>query len=251
MAITIDWGTRVITIPKADMTLVQSSPFEIRELDLDAFRLVLKNLEDSEEGIPCPDTHRHNTTVVLGGVTLARVIEIINGYTVTFEDGNYAVNATGANSNIADVLNLNQVSLRTFNSAGLQVVIQGSGLSAEEHNKLMAAAIEDDGRIEAIQDNLGEVDGKVDDLAIVAADIPAIKAETDGISALDDKVEAIGLNILDILSDMGFIKDIEGGKWEIDGDEMVFYKADNTTEIARFTIARDVNNNPIMRTRLP
>jgi hypothetical protein len=66
------------------------------------------------------DTHRHNTTVTVGGVTLARVIEIINGYTVTFEDGQYAVNLAGANSNVADVANVNQVSLRSANSAGLQ-----------------------------------------------------------------------------------------------------------------------------------
>lgn len=69
-----------------------------------------------------------------------------------------------------------------------------------------------------------------------------IKTET-------DKIAGIDANILDILSDTAFISEIEGGKWEISGDEMIFYKADNVTEIARFTIARDANNNPIMRTR--
>lgn len=64
-----------------------------------------------------------------------------------------------------------------------------------------------------------------------------------------ETVEAIASDVLDILSDTDFIKDIEGGKWEISGDEMIFYKDDNITEIARFTIARDANNNPIMRTR--
>jgi len=47
------------------------------------------------------------------------VVEIINGYTVTFEDDSYAVNLVGANSNIADVVNLNTVSVRAANSAGL------------------------------------------------------------------------------------------------------------------------------------
>jgi hypothetical protein len=47
------------------------------------------------------------------------VIEIINDYTVTFEDGQYAVNLVGANSNIADRVNVNQVSVRAANSAGL------------------------------------------------------------------------------------------------------------------------------------
>ncbi|MDH3930309.1 MAG: hypothetical protein OEV22_20455, partial [Deltaproteobacteria bacterium] len=64
-------------------------------------------------------THRHNTEVLLGGIVYARVVEIISGYTITFEDGQYAVNLTGANSNIGDVVNVNQVSVRSANAAGL------------------------------------------------------------------------------------------------------------------------------------
>lgn len=116
--ISINWLTKVINVPRTDMSLVQASP-EIRELDLDDFRLTLKDLEDDEAGMPFLRTHNHNTTVSVGGVTLARVIEIINGYTVTFEDGQYAVNLVGANSNVSDVTNVNQVSVRSSNSAGL------------------------------------------------------------------------------------------------------------------------------------
>jgi len=79
----------------------------------------LKDLEDDEEAITFPNTHNHNTEVSLGGLTYARVIEMINGYTVTFEDGSYAVSLVGANSNISDVANVNQVSIRSNNSAGL------------------------------------------------------------------------------------------------------------------------------------
>jgi hypothetical protein len=116
--ITIDWNTKIIFVPRADMTLVQSTPVEIRELNLNWFRLQLKDIED-DEGMPFLDTHRHNTEVSIAGLTLARVIEIINGYTVTFEDGQYAVNLVGANSNVADVVNVNQVSVRSQNAAGL------------------------------------------------------------------------------------------------------------------------------------
>lgn len=119
MAISINWPIGVISVPKADMTLVQSTPIEIRELNINTFRLALKDLEDDEVGQVWPTTHNHNTTVSVGGVTLARVVEIINGYTVTFENGTYAVNLVGANSNIGDVLNLNTVSVRAANSAGL------------------------------------------------------------------------------------------------------------------------------------
>ena len=130
MAISINWTTKVISIPKNDLDLVQSSPTEIRELDLDVFRLALKNLEDSEAGMINPDTHRHNPSVTIGGLQLARVIEIINGYTITFEDGQYAVNLVGANSNVADVTNVNQVSVRSFNSAGLIITNTSTDLSA-------------------------------------------------------------------------------------------------------------------------
>jgi len=119
MAISITWPTGEIYVPKADMTLVQSTPFEIRELDINTFRLALKDLEDDEEGQVWIRTHNHNTAVTVRGVTLARVVEIINGYTVTFEDGSYAVNLVGANSNISDITNLNSVSVRAANSAGL------------------------------------------------------------------------------------------------------------------------------------
>ncbi len=119
MAVTINWATHVISIPKADLTLIQSTPTEIRGMDVDWFRYQLKDIEDNAEGQPFPDTHRHNTEVVLGGITLARVVEILPPYTITFEDGQYAVNLSGANNNVADRTNVNQVSIRSSNSAGL------------------------------------------------------------------------------------------------------------------------------------
>ncbi|MDH3194772.1 MAG: hypothetical protein OEL78_00515 [Hyphomicrobiales bacterium] len=119
MAISVDWPTKVITVPKADTQLVSAGPPEIRQLDVDQFRLSLKALEADVDGMTFLHTHNHNQPVTIGGVTLARVVEIINGYTVTFEDGAYAVNLVGANQNIGDVLNFNQVQVRSSNSAGL------------------------------------------------------------------------------------------------------------------------------------
>lgn len=118
MAISIDPLTFEIHVPKADMTLVQASP-EIRELDLDVFRLELKAYEAAEYGIYLLKTHNHNTQVTLGNLTFSRVIEILPPYTVTFEDGQYAINLVNANSNVSDKTNVNQVSVRSANSAGL------------------------------------------------------------------------------------------------------------------------------------
>jgi hypothetical protein len=119
VAISIDWGTKVITIPKADTTLVDSGPPEIRSYDVNTFRLALKALEDDEYGMDQPDTHIHSTEVTLAGITYARAVEITNGYTITFENGSYIVRLTGANHNIPDVLNLNSVQTVTQNSAGM------------------------------------------------------------------------------------------------------------------------------------
>ena len=119
MAVTIDWATKIISVPKDFTDLVQTTPQEIRQMSLNTFRLALKDLEDDAEGMTFLDTHSHNTEVLLGGIVYARVVEIINDYTITFEDGQYAVNLFGANSNVGDKVNVNQVSVRTANSAGL------------------------------------------------------------------------------------------------------------------------------------
>src|SRR5574343_78857 len=119
MTITVNWPAGVINIPRDDLLLVQSTPIEIRELNLEDFRLALKNLEDDEEGIAWPYTHNHNPPVNVGGVALAQVIQITDDYTITFQDGAYVVNVVGGNSNLVDRLNPNNVSVRTANSAGL------------------------------------------------------------------------------------------------------------------------------------
>lgn len=139
MAISINWATKVITVPQADLAPVAGTLFE---LDVDAFRLALKDIEDGEEGMSFPDTHRHNGQVTLSGVTYARSLEIINGFTVTFEDigSPYRVRCVGANHNIGDVQNLNNVSLVIGNSAGL-IVVSGSVGSAPTAAEVAAAVL--------------------------------------------------------------------------------------------------------------
>lgn len=131
MAISIHWPTGVITVPQADLTLLSGSRYQ---LDVNAFRLVLKDLEDSEDGQVWPTTHNHNTELVLSGVTYARSFEIINGYTVEFENGMYSVTCIGANHNIADVKTVNSVSLIIGNSAGM--IVAGGTSTIDIRNAL-------------------------------------------------------------------------------------------------------------------
>lgn len=135
MNVLVNWATKVITVPRAELAFVSAGLYQ---LDVDAFRLALKDVEDSADGMAYPDTHRHNTQVVLSGVTYSRTFEIINGYTVLFEDlGPYTVRCVGANHNIADVKVVNQVSLLIGNSSGLITVATGAGPTAAE----IAAAV--------------------------------------------------------------------------------------------------------------
>lgn len=128
--ITVDWDTGEIFVPKSETTLVQSSPIEVRELSITDFHNTLRDLEDDEEGMVFPFTHNYVASINVGGVGLAQVMEIVAPYTVTFEDGQWAVNLTGGNSNIADKVNINNVGVRTANSAGL--VNNQVGLTLDE-----------------------------------------------------------------------------------------------------------------------
>ena len=116
----INWSTQVITVYKTDlfMSLVAG---DIYDMDTAAFRLALTDLEDSEIGITMPVIQNHNSEVLLGGIAYARIIEIINGYTITFDDtgGAWVCNLLGSNNNILDVTNLTSVQVRSNNSAGL------------------------------------------------------------------------------------------------------------------------------------
>jgi len=132
MAISVDWGTSVITVPKADTTLVDAGPPEIRKYDVNTLRLALKDLEDDPAGMPYLKTHTHNTEVTLSGITFARIFNIIAPYTVTFEDGQYTINLFGANHNVLDVTNANQVNITTQNSAGLISVAAPATVPASE-----------------------------------------------------------------------------------------------------------------------
>ena len=47
----------------------------------------------------------------------------------------------------------------------------------------------------------------------------------------------------ELINDTNFIKSIEGGRWKILDNQMLFFKKDNVTEIARFNLL-DVDGNP-------
>ncbi len=140
MAISIDFATGIITIPQADLTLISGDLYDLPTET--KFRADVNALMDDEIGIVFDDPILHNTEVTIVGVTYARFIEVINGYSITFEDLLYSVRLIESNNNLFDVENgiLNasgNVTVVGQNSAGLQTIISGSGLSAEQATQLL------------------------------------------------------------------------------------------------------------------
>ena len=118
MAYSVDYSTGVISIPQSDLIFLEAGKYK---LDLDEFRRKCRDLEaQPSNGLSYPPMVEFNTVVDTGDVILARVVLLINGYTVTFEDGQYAVLFDGANTNVHNFTNVNQVSVRPNNSTGLQ-----------------------------------------------------------------------------------------------------------------------------------
>jgi len=118
MAYSVNWLTKIITIPQSDLVWISG---DIYKLDLELCHQELRRLEwVFDEGMTRDQILKYIPPLEAGGVIYARFVLLINGYTVTFEDGQYAVNFDGANTNIHDYTNVNQVSVRPNNSAGLQ-----------------------------------------------------------------------------------------------------------------------------------
>jgi hypothetical protein len=125
VAITIDYsqGTYdgyVINVNKVDMTLVETVPTDVYELDLNALRVALGDLYDDADNVWAPISYENTAPkVVSAALTLARVVLIFAPYWVLFEDAAYNVICVGANTNIRTRVIKNQVGVDTSNSAGL------------------------------------------------------------------------------------------------------------------------------------
>lgn len=77
---------------------------------------------------------------------------------------------------------------------------------------------------------------------------PAGKSGT--IKAYDEDIDTAHALVESVQTLAQAVYDIEYGRWHLDGNTMIFYKEDNATEIARFTITRDAELVPIERTRI-
>ena len=132
---TVDWADKIINIPQTDLTLIGGTLYE---LDTEWFKDEIRTLEASIYGMPNLRILDHNTSYTVAGVTYARKVEVINGYKVRFEDGQYSVRLAGSNNNLFDaengVLFQNQVQIISTNAAGL--IVKEIGSAVTEQDKL-------------------------------------------------------------------------------------------------------------------
>ena len=103
MALSIAYDTKLISVPQADLTFVSGTLYT---LDSDQFRKDVTDILAAENHIWMPDAFSHNTEVTVAGVTYARTLEFINGYSIQFENTGsaYTVRIEGSNNNIFDVV---------------------------------------------------------------------------------------------------------------------------------------------------
>lgn len=169
MAISIDYSTypyRVV-IPQADLTNISGTLYE---LDTETLRVALKDLEANQDGIVYQDTHRRNAPYTVAGVTYAQSIEIINtsvipGWIDEHEiffspDTTYSVRLTGSNNNLFDLQNSILANTVTQvipqNSAGLQVVVSGSGVTQQDIDDIADAVWDEPTSAHATAGTFGE-----------------------------------------------------------------------------------------------
>jgi hypothetical protein len=117
VAYTVNWVTKVITIPASDLVLVSGLRYR---LEAPAFTAEIRRLEWEFGGGLWAEQilERDNTRFDFSGVDYAPFEKVVNGYTIEFVGGMTRVDLLGSNCNIADVLIANGVTVVPSNSAG-------------------------------------------------------------------------------------------------------------------------------------
>jgi len=167
MAITVNWPTKAVLIPQTDCTWVSGTFYTF---DTDYFYDQIRALEASLEGLPFQRVMDHNPTYTVAGTEYARKVEVINNYTVEFEETSapWSVQLEGSNNNLWDigggVLVQNWVQVIPTNAAGL---IVGSGGSAPTVSEITADIDANSTQLAAIKertDNLPDAPADVSDI---------------------------------------------------------------------------------------
>lgn len=144
MAISINYLTNEIFVPKSDTFLKGIDPIngrEIRGLNLDVFWKKLADIQDNQNDVWASTAFINTPPQDLGTFTLVRSVLIQIPYFVTFEDGQYSVNLEGGNTNLASRTTVNSVSVIPNNSAGNSLVEVPVGTTKEQLREAVIEAL--------------------------------------------------------------------------------------------------------------
>ncbi len=135
MAYSVDWIAKVISVPTADLTLVSGTRYS---LDMADFLTEVRRLEwEFTEGLWAPAVVKHtDTRYDFAGVNYAPFDDMLNDYTVQITGVATRVDLLGSNNDIIDVLIPTGVSVVPSNSAGLQIVTSGSGVTQQDKDDI-------------------------------------------------------------------------------------------------------------------
>lgn len=268
---TVDWQNKIVHIEINDLKSVAQNIYELNPLD---FKEKAQGFEASEEGILHDEIVEYKPPIYLDGATVPDVVEVVNGYTITFEDGQYAVNLKGANSNIAEVTNVNGVQVRSFNSTlvvgnnewdttaplwdgtiGVTDVYQ----NGKYLNVRWGSASDDSGEV-LYRVYISQAEATVWNESLVTTRSNFAAIDNDGYEPLQDgQTYYIGVravdpsgneddnnNIIsivyqddtridDILTTVSELRHAAFGGWRVENNQMIFVKTDGS-ELARFNL---------------
>ena len=123
--------------------------------------------------------------------------------------------------------------LSLFGTGAHRVIYKGSGFQT---GLTVTAYVWSPAVVKSAQQNLTEISDGVYylDFTFSAAGVWFIVFSEGGTKStfLTARVETT----LALQASVQFLVDIEGGRWEISSNQMIFYKSDNVTEVARFDL---------------
>jgi len=156
MSYSVDWIAKVISVPAADLTLVSGTRYS---LDMADFLAEIRRLEwEFTDGLWAPTILDHtNTRYDFAGVNYAPFDDLLNDYTVEFTGVATRVDLLGSNNDIVDVLIPTGISIVPSNSAGLQLVDTGGGISETDKNDIRDKVWQADPRDFLIQYTMGAI----------------------------------------------------------------------------------------------
>lgn len=175
MAYTINWLTKVITIPLSDLMLTEGVNYT---LNVDYAHDEIRRLEwEFAGGLWAEHVIEYINSYILSGLQYSPVVEMVNGYTWFVDTTDINVSLVGSNSNFLDTfMPGNGVSVLANNSAGkiYEEGGGGGGLTPEQD----ATLTQIDSNVIILDSKVDIVDSNVDQLL---TDVAVVQTSLDGV----------------------------------------------------------------------